>query len=392
MNKNIHLDINADIKSYDIVIVGAGIAGIAAALAARRMNKKVALIEKTILPGGLATAGLIIYYLPLCDGYGRQVISGIAEELLLLSIKHGPGDIPQAWLNKTKDQTARALKRYATDFNAASFILALDELMTREKIDIFYDSRYCFYQKRDNRCTAIITADVQGYSCYQAEYFIDATGDAVLAYDLGCACATGKNKLSMWYYEFQKEYQGYEQQTEGWKGKLLLKIDGSNDDHYGSGHGNIFMTASELSEFVINSRNLIAKNNRQNFAAILPSMPLLRTTRHIRGVLELTPENHFTDFTDIVGLAGDWRKPQAAIKIPYRSLIPSEIDNLICAGRCMAAAADTWEITRVIPVAALTGEIAGTAAALALDNRSKVQSLDLMKLQNVLKQKGNILE
>ena len=83
--------------SYDVIVVGAGVAGVAAALEAARAGLSTALIEKTIFTGGLATTGLVNIYLPLCDGRGTQVSFGIAEELLQLSLKYGPGDIPAAW-------------------------------------------------------------------------------------------------------------------------------------------------------------------------------------------------------------------------------------------------------------------------------------------------------
>ena len=76
-------------EQYDVAVCGGGIAGIAAALAAAREGKKVVLIEKQFMLGGLATAGLITIYLPLCDGKGRQVSFGLAEELLRLSITYG---------------------------------------------------------------------------------------------------------------------------------------------------------------------------------------------------------------------------------------------------------------------------------------------------------------
>ena len=77
-------------KRYDVIVAGAGVAGVAAALECARAGLKTALLEKTVLPGGLATTGLVNVYLPLCDGAGRQVIFGIAEELHRLSLKYGP--------------------------------------------------------------------------------------------------------------------------------------------------------------------------------------------------------------------------------------------------------------------------------------------------------------
>ena len=87
-------------KSYDTVVVGGGIAGISAALAAARCGARVLLAEREYMLGGLATAGLVTIYLPLCDGNGRQVSFGIAEELLRLSASRGfEGHYSAAWMN-----------------------------------------------------------------------------------------------------------------------------------------------------------------------------------------------------------------------------------------------------------------------------------------------------
>mgnify|MGYP004481321329 FL=1 len=74
---------------YDVAVCGGGVAGIAAALSAARGGAKTLLIEKQFALGGLATLGLVTIYLPLCDGNGRQVSFGLAEELMLLSIEKG---------------------------------------------------------------------------------------------------------------------------------------------------------------------------------------------------------------------------------------------------------------------------------------------------------------
>ena len=74
-------------RTVDVLVAGAGVAGIAAALEASRAGLRTALVEKTILVGGLAPTGLVYVYLPLCDGNGTQVAFGIAEELLHVSLK-----------------------------------------------------------------------------------------------------------------------------------------------------------------------------------------------------------------------------------------------------------------------------------------------------------------
>ena len=76
-------------KEYDLVVVGGGMAGISAAVAASRHGLKTLILEKRTVLGGLATVGLISFYEPLCNGNGKQIVFGIAEELIKLSIKDG---------------------------------------------------------------------------------------------------------------------------------------------------------------------------------------------------------------------------------------------------------------------------------------------------------------
>ena len=75
---------------WNTVVCGGGIAGVAAAVSAKRAGaSSVLLLERSYLLGGMATAGLIIIYLPLCDGMGHQASFGLSEELLRLSVSCG---------------------------------------------------------------------------------------------------------------------------------------------------------------------------------------------------------------------------------------------------------------------------------------------------------------
>ena len=99
--------------SCDVCVCGGGVAGIAAALAARRAGANVLLLEKGYMLGGLATAGLVTIYLPLCDGEGEQVSFGLAEELLKLSIEHGIEDRnPVHWFSEYTKEERKNAERY----------------------------------------------------------------------------------------------------------------------------------------------------------------------------------------------------------------------------------------------------------------------------------------
>ena len=71
------------VGEYDVIGAGGGVAGVAAALAARRAGCSVLLIEKSLMLGGLATLGLINYFVPMCNGRGVPIIGGMCEELML---------------------------------------------------------------------------------------------------------------------------------------------------------------------------------------------------------------------------------------------------------------------------------------------------------------------
>ena len=98
-------------KQFDIIVIGGGIAGCSAALAARREGCRVLLLEKLTVLGGLATTGHIVIYLPLDDGYGRQVIGGISEELLKLSARYAYfGDDYTRWRENGKRYAPKSSK------------------------------------------------------------------------------------------------------------------------------------------------------------------------------------------------------------------------------------------------------------------------------------------
>ena len=120
--------------NYDVIVVGGGIAGIAAAVSASRHSAKTLLIEKSVVLGGLATAGLISWYEPLCDRKGTKMIGGIAEELIQLAIKYGFSNLPEVW--KAGINEAGNTSAYASFFSPTIFAMALDEYLIDHKVDI----------------------------------------------------------------------------------------------------------------------------------------------------------------------------------------------------------------------------------------------------------------
>ena len=119
------------IAACDVLVCGGGIAGVSASLAASRQGKKVILLEKQFMLGGLGTSGLVTIYLPLCDGCGRQVSYGIAEELLRLSVSMGFEDkYPDNWLNDTDAfKWTDKDKRFEAQYNPYLFAILAEQLL-----------------------------------------------------------------------------------------------------------------------------------------------------------------------------------------------------------------------------------------------------------------------
>ena len=92
-------------------------------------------------------------------------------------------------------------------------------------------------------------------------------------------------------------------------------------------------------------------------------------------------------------MAGDWRRSGPIYYIPFRCLIGVRTDNLITAGRCISSGRTGWDITRAIPVCAVTGEAAGTAGALACRQANvRFAELDIEALRDRLKRQKVLID
>lgn len=382
-------------EECDVLVAGGGFGGISAALAAARNGKRVILLEKQYMLGGLGTAGIVTIYLPLCDGMGHQVSFSIAEELFRLSISLGAeSGYPKNWLdsNDPKLRTEKH-KRFEVRYNPQLFAILAEQLLEKEGVEILYGSYAVGAETQNGKIKHIIIENKTGRQAIAVKSVVDATGDCDIAHFAGAPTDTFKqgNILAAWYYSVEENV--YKLNT---MGACDIPEDQKNGQNNVTLLNNLRFTgidAKELSKVTILSHAQILKDvckKKENgvcWPVTIATTPQVRMTRKIIGEYNLSDKQEHTYFEDSIGMVSDWRKRGPVYEVPFRTLYSSKIKNLITAGRCTSVTESMWDIMRVIPCCAVTGEAAGTAAAMTDD----FTTLDVKLLQKKLCEQGVVL-
>lgn len=381
------------VKECDVLVCGGGFGGISAALAAARQGKKVVLLEKQFMLGGLGTAGLVTIYLPLCDGFGHQVSFGICEELFRLSILMGAEDkYPDNWLD-SDDASKRTEndKRFEVQYNPNIFAILTEQLLIKEGVEILYGTYAVAVSKNNDKIDAVIIENKTGRQAIKVKSVVDATGDADIAKFSNTPTETFKqgNVLAAWYYRYGSE--GYKLQSVGFADipdedkndknapKLLTNRRFSGLDGQELSEQTILSHASTLND-VVKRR----KNDPTLIPTLIASTPQIRMTRRVDGEYALDTKEMHKYFEDSIGMVSDWKKRGPIYEVPFGTLYSAKTKNLIFAGRCTSVTEAMWDIMRVIPCCAVTGEAAGVAAAMTDD----FSTLDVKLLQEKLTKNG----
>ncbi len=386
-------------KAHDVLVIGGGIAGISAAVSAARLGKSVLLIEKGINLGGLATVGLISWYEPLCDGEGRQMIGGICEELIKLAVSCGFDTLPAAFGGEERVCVKKT--RYATYFSPTLFELALNKYITDAGVELLLDSRVTFPDMDGNICRGVYVENVSGREFYPASIVIDATGDATVCHRAGVPCRDGDNYLCYVVHEYTKDGARDYVNRHGDPARFRKwRNSGASLDGVGHPDGMkhfVGTDADEITEFILLGKlRLMEKYEElgldrfEHDIMMIPQLPQFRKIRCICGESSFDGSVEAFDCEDCIGAVGDFRYSGKHYALPYGTLWNKAFPNLLAAGRIISSVDDGWEITRVIPVCALTGQAAGVAAAMCIENGCAVGELEHRMLRQRLKNSGVI--
>ena len=396
------------VREVDVVVVGGGPAGLAAAIASARAGAKTVLIEKFAYLGGTATASLMA----CINGFRNQVepdstqtVRGIAEEIVLeMKSLGGLGKSPYG-------QKAYATKpgemEYSYAIDTEKFKYVTLKMCVDAGVEILFHTLFCDSIVDDGALRGVIVENKSGRQALLAGVVVDASGDADVSARAGAAFwqtvgdeAPRMHDSLMYRIEFGASRPE----------KAYACDFGTNAVVWGPGTGAINgADGDELSQAEIRVRLAVyddfakkqARHPELADAKLVETPPLLgvRQTRFVEGVYKLTADNAIdgTRFDDVVAISScaiiyfyGYRRylEHEGFDIPYRCLVPEEIDGLLVAGRCISSEQQPYESFRaMVPIMAI-GQAAGVAAALSAQDGVRPRDLDVAKLQDALVGQG----
>lgn len=416
----------------DVLVAGGGPAGVTAAVAASRWGARTLLLERNPFLGGRATASMVLVLDDYTDGKQITVRGLAAEYVERMKAMGGAVDPPEsAWIGGDKGTSHPDYElwsswgfqylmapnprpiTYAVSFDPETYKRASEHMLrdAGAKFSLFTD--VVDVVKSGPTVTELVVRQRQGLARFKAAYVIDASGDGDVFAAAGAAHAHGRYTVTLVHryggvdldawHAFQKE-NPEQAESLNWE---IRRIYGGSWERWWlrtTLPGVIWVNAPHLTGYDgINSEDLTAatleareriwkaydflKWNVPGFKScyLIDTCPELgvRQTRLLRGRYLMTREDVSTGryFEDAIGMGRNYY-------IPYRSLVPAGIANLLAPGRHFSCEPEAQRTAREIPPCMVMGQAAGTAAALALRQGTDVQSVDVDELQARLKKDG----
>ena len=432
---------------YDVAVFGAGPGGIAAAIAAARAGKRTILVEKYGTPGGVSTWGATPLFFRFGDSDSkptRQLVGGIADEIVRELDRRGETSLFRD-CNCYEPSNERIGGRPLLSKVMAPqepLRLVYYDFLDKAGVEKLFMAHLAGVVREGRRMTAAIVDCLEGPRAIRAKVFVDATGDAHLVHRAGAATVLPAPDETM-HKSIFFEVCGVKPHdvAANWKRHGELKKKGMlpdmvwafpgythypEQDHYlipiayavGDNCSSKDMTRMDAE---LRRRNwALLDFYRQNFDGYADAYWVnsawqvgARDGRHIvarktfdRSIVkgDKLPEdgvvptirlwglNHSTRQKEGFSAKVDsgWRK--GITQIPYGSLVPRDLDNVLAAGRCIGEETYVIGCTRMMPTCFATGQVAGTAAALALDRSlADVGAVPHAELCKRLESQGHIV-
>ena len=412
------------VDGYGLCVVGGGLSGVCAAVAAARQGAKVLLIEKTNALGGAAVVNLVNPFMPYTthiDGKIRELSKGIFNEISreLGCLDHKEGG-----------------RHVSYTFDEEQMKIVLNRMCLKAGVDLLFGAYLSGCNREGNKIKNITVSTVAGSIEIEAGYFIDATGDGALFMHAGCPyrlgragdslcqpmtlCfrAAGINKEEFFKSrgEINKLYKEY--RAEGRIKNPREDILTFNTVHDGVVHFNTtrVVKLNPTDPFDVTKAEIEAREQVYEIIEFLrdhspacKNIKLLSTAigigvresrmvegEHILNEIELKQCTRFDDSIALGNYDIDIHNPEGTgtshyyfkageyYTIPYRSLIPRGMENLLVVGRCISATHEAQASIRIMPIISCIGEAGGVAAAVAGKDGVGTNAVDVSKVQKIL--------
>jgi len=426
---------------YDVVVLGGGPAGMAAAVAASKAGRSTLLVERYGFLGGMGTAAGVTNFCGLhanVHGDIRRVVHGVATELLERIDGLGGLNAPHALFGKTVAQA----------YDTAAYKIAADEMLGAAGVHLLFHALGAgVLMDSPRRMGALLVETRSGRRAILGRTFIDGSGDGDLAAWAGVPYDKGDGMGNMLYPSTMFRLNGIDPERAGkaWEviPRLMLEAEAAgryrfprktpivrpqksgiewrvNLTQLANAQGNAMdgTDADELTQAELLGRRQIAGVagflrevpgfERSYIVDIAPQVGI-RETRRVRGLYQLTESDvlECTSFDDTIGVNGwplelhlkgdvEFRWPKIPEsrgfnQLPYRMIVPQGIDNLWVAGRCASMSHEAQSAARVTGACFVMGQAAGTAADLALAGGRTAADVDPATLQARLEAQGVFL-
>ncbi len=437
----VHREAARDIPVYhrcDVLVVGGGPAGCAAALTAARAGADVVLLERYNHLGGLSTGGLVIWIDRMTDWSGRQVIRGFAEELLDRFPKEGvAGPDPADWGSRDPAKAAYWGQRTSAFHGVVSWAPTIDperlkvlsqEMLIEAGVRLVFHGWAALPIVEDGAVKGAVFESKAGRQALMAKVVVDTTGDGDMFARAGAAFDTdieegdvhhsmntafmlGGVNMERWLafrrieteqfaelMQLGRETLGFFQPPYvSWRTDIALFLGPRQS-------GLSALDVDDMTEVEIRSHRLM-QSHCEFFRAHAPGFETaymlesasqlgVRHTRRLAGVgrIERGQWSAGVPLPDEVGVSPSVSPKFPVISVPYGALVPRSLDGLLAAGRHLSCDANSHGFMREIPQCWLTGQAAGAAAALAASAGVQPRAVDIRALQTALKRQGVYLQ
>ncbi len=425
--------------TFDVVVLGGGPAGIAAAVAAGRAGAATLLIERYGFLGGMGTAAGVTNFCGLhANRFGdiSQVVHGIADDLLAGIASLDGLKAPHTIFGKIQAQA----------YDTAAYKIAADQLLLDAGVKILFHAVGAGVVSAGSVIDALLVETKSGRRAVRGRVFIDASGDGDLAawagapYELGDGAGTMMFPSTMFRindvdreaaaaraWEPIPEIMDRATRETGrkfprktpiirpqnheieWRANITqvanadgTAVDGTDADQLSRGEIEGRRQVRDTFEFLRQSVPAFASA----YIVDLPPQLGIRETRRVVGDYQLSEDDvlRCASFSDTIGVngwpvedhvAGDvlFRWPdipgsRGFNHLPFRMLLPQEVDNLFVAGRCASMTHGGQSAARVSGACFVMGEAAGTAAAMVAGGNGLCRSVDVATLQAALTKNG----